>query len=644
MQSRRIRLATGGCDDEHSWAWISPAGEFIEVRNHSDWALANRQEQIYAEALSDRSEDQPLGILTNDQIRRSFIRAAVFDDENFRKGPPKDLIQKGQVYKIPDDVRLRAEKRGLPNLSMGTWPLRTRLTSSEEKFLAAEGVYPEIVEVDRDNSWNRKVMRAWENFGVDLSAALGIRASDALKREGWIKVSNAFALGGYREPNAKQWAAFFKNTIKCWKAVGIRPPVEKEKFFLSINSRYEEMTYAEAVDIYCPRDIQDEIFEYLLEGSPSPTLDKRQTARSEVFFDEYVRRTGIDPRTPSLPPKSPEAPSVLEAPSNPKRDRKMRERYPTRRASAERVAARYIEAKYDPYAPQSAAVVLDTHLYTMTVSDEDDLNLDVRREPSQMGALMKRARQWSLDEFTEYMEKYAWNNRIDELRKSLADEHLEYRVMVNGKVKDKGVTSEAKMPRLRESLADRYKYEKWADVMEIVTRPRPKSDYRKLDALLKAQAERERAWANLYADLRVPQPVLVDGMNSSDTVSVWVEDRGVRVGGIYLSKEDHTSNLMFPGCEDDIRNLVAQYGDGPVWTVPKSTMWPEYRGKGTGIALYLRGIEILRAKGPKPVYLEAHHCLRSKSGVFGLTSEDALRVWKKLAARFPSSGTVIAIV
>lgn len=317
-----------------------------------------------------------------------------------------------------------------------------------------------------------------------------------------------------------------------------------------------------------------------------------------------------------------------------------------RSTSSARVAARYIAAKfkYDRYAPESVEDVLHKHLYTVTVGREDELNFDVSNEPSQMGALMNRARKWSLDEFIAYMEEYAWVDRIDELRKSLATEHLEYRVMVNGKVKSKGVTSEADLPRTREYLAHFFKYEKWADKMEIVTRPRPKADYAKLDALLKAQAERERAWADLYADLRVPKPELVDGQFTSDTMMVWVQDRGVRVGGIHLSKEDHTSDLTFVGCEEDIRKLVAQYGDGPVWTVPKSTLWPEYRGKGTGVAVYQRAIERLRAKGPKPVYLEAHHCLRSGSGVFGTTSEDALRVWKKLTTRFPSSGTVIAIV
>ena len=309
-----------------------------------------------------------------------------------------------------------------------------------------------------------------------------------------------------------------------------------------------------------------------------------------------------------------------------------------------RVAARYVEAKYDPYAPQSSEDVLQKHLYTMTVNDADDLNLDARREPSQMAALMNRARKGSLDEFTAYMEMYAWVNRIDELRKSLEAEPLEYRIMVDGKVKGKGVTSEANLPELKEVLSDHYEYRKWADVMEIVTRPRPKADYRKLDALLAARVERERAWADLYADLRVPQAVLEVSLALSDVIAIEVMDRGVLVGGITLTWEDHTSDLTYTGCEADLRKLVAEHGDGPVWTVPKSTLWPEYRGKGTGTDLYLRGIEIIRSKGHRPAYLEAHHCLQTGSGTFGSTSEDALRVWKKLVQRFPSSGTVIAIV
>lgn len=353
MANGMHRQASGGCDDEHSWAWISPTGEFYEVANHAEWALANRKEETYAEALSTRPYRKSL-YNNNERIFSSFLHAAVFDNDAFLKGPPKDLFQLGRVYQIPDDVRRRAEARGLPTLSMGSWALRTRLTPAEERFLASEGVYPEVVDVDRDNAWNRKVMKVWKEKHSDFDLHTRSLAEGILEREGWIKVSNAYGLGGLQEPTPKQWASFFRNVVKCWKAMGIRPPVEKEKLFLSVGSRYEDMTYDAAIDIYCPRDVQDEIFEYLLGGRPSPTFSLRQQARADALFDDYVRRTGIDPRTvsgpvdPSANQGNPAGQAKPQNPmrerKNPMRERKQRERYPTRRASAERVAARYLTA------------------------------------------------------------------------------------------------------------------------------------------------------------------------------------------------------------------------------------------------------------------------------------------------------------
>lgn len=637
-----MRVATGGCDNEHSWAWLSPTGDFIEVEHHSSWALTNYPDETYAEY--ERSlRDSPSGRTVSRDLYMALARGAIYGPESFYDRPPQDLLQRGRVYQVPEEVRRRAAARGLPTLSMGTWPLNKRLTATEERFLEAEGVYPEVVEVDQDNAWNRKVRKTWDEHRSEIYSDTLDSAKKALHKAGWISVANAYSLGGVVEPTAKQWESFFRNVLDCWKAVGLRPPIEREKLDLSVGDRYTEMPYEDAIDRYCPRRLQDELYEYLLEGHPSQTYGDRFEARREREREEYaeiLRQRGVDPFAP-IPLKV--TPPVR--PPNPMRERKLRERYPARRASAERVAARHLEAKYDPYAPKSAQEVLDTHLYTIIVGDDDALNRDVSGKPSQMGALMNRARKWSLDEFTAYMEKYAWNDRIDELRRSLAAEPLEYRVMVNGKAKGKGTTSEADLPRLRDALADHYEYRKWADVMEIVTRPRPKSDYKKLDALIKAKAAREAAWADLYADLRTPKLELVDGQISSYMMIVWATDRGVRVGGIVLEIADHdTVDMTFTGCAADVHKLAAQYGDGPVWTVAKATMWPEYRGKGAGVALYLRAIELLRAKGPKPVYLEANHCLTSQSGVFGTTSEDARRVWGKLAARFPSSGNVIAIV
>lgn len=317
-------------------------------------------------------------------------------------------------------------------------------------------------------------------------------------------------------------------------------------------------------------------------------------------------------------------------------------RYIGEMTPASRVATRHIESAYDPYRPRSAEEVLDTHLFTH--HEPDELNTDIQNNASPRTALLKRARAWALPEFVEYMEQYAWNNNIETLRRSLENEPLEYRIIVKGKVKGKGFTSESELPNLRESIVDNYTFRKWADELEIVTRPRPASDWKKLDALVKAKSEREIAWAKMYADLRTLRPEIEPPDVTSHAITIIVRDQGVAVGGIAISYVEHTARLEFDGCSKNIRELADKYGDGEVWAVPKSTLWPEYRGQGLGLALYLKGIEALRTRGKRPTYLEAHQCLTQSQNIFGITSADALRVWAKLTTRFPSSGTVIAIV
>jgi len=321
--------------------------------------------------------------------------------------------------------------------------------------------------------------------------------------------------------------------------------------------------------------------------------------------------------------------------------------------SIERVASRFLEAKYDPFEPKSADEVLYTHLYTIRPDAMDELNQDVTGEASARTALLKRARAWSLDKFTEHMEQYAWNNRIDELRNGLAEEPLQYRVVVNRKTKAKGNTAKGDVAQLQENLKELYKYEKWADQWELVVQPRPKSDYRKLDALVAMRKERERAWASLYKQLREQKPGIQEDRSGGNWASLLVVDQGVKVGGIQAENIERTDFEKVPalkskpvlsgGCWEDILKLAERFGDGEVWAIHKSTLWPEYRGKGLGFNLYEKLIHTLKRR-PGPVYLEAGECLRSGGSTFGLTSADAHRVWKKLVVKYPSSGTVIAIV
>lgn len=319
-------------------------------------------------------------------------------------------------------------------------------------------------------------------------------------------------------------------------------------------------------------------------------------------------------------------------------------------ASVSRVAHRYLRAKYDRYAPKTFASVLETHLYTVRPGNEDDLNKDVTGKASGAAALLNRAHAWSFPAFLEYAEKYAFNENIEELQEDLEAHPLLYRVVQNGKTRVRGNTSEQEVRSgtLREHIEDYYKYERWftkGGPWEIVTKPRPKADFRKLDNLIKERAKREKLWKAYYDKLRKPDPEIIEAHNTSEAINLLVQDHGVAVGGILVeatgtSTEKGRSILMAnDACWQDIRTLAEKYGDGIVWTAVKSTLWPPYRRKGLGFALYLETASRLKNKPGGTQFLIPHGCW----GSMGNTSPDANRVWKKLVRKFPSAGTVVAI-
>jgi len=318
--------------------------------------------------------------------------------------------------------------------------------------------------------------------------------------------------------------------------------------------------------------------------------------------------------------------------------------------SASRVASRYVTAKYDKYAPKDASKVLSTHLFLQPGNPDPELDVDVQGQPSPWAPILQRARRWSLSDFTKHMEQYAFNENIEELERGLVEEPLLYRVVQNGKTRARGNTSEEwyRSGNLRERIEDYHKYERWmkSEVpWEIIVKPRPKSDYRKLDALKKIRIEREKAWADLYKKLRSPDGAeIVEDRAGSNVLRFFVQNHDVFVGGI-AAEESGTSTdkgrsiVISDDCWKDIRALAERHGNGLVWTVTQSTLWPEYRRKGLGSALYEAVIDALKSKAGGPHFLIPHGCW----GPMGNTSPDAQRVWKKLWSRYPSEGDVIVV-
>lgn len=317
--------------------------------------------------------------------------------------------------------------------------------------------------------------------------------------------------------------------------------------------------------------------------------------------------------------------------------------------AAHRVASRYIEAKYDKYAPKDAREVLSTHLFLRPGNLDRELDVDVRGQHTPWAPILQRARQWSLSDFTKHMEQYAFNGNIGALERELAEEPLLYRVVQDGKTRVRGNTSEEwyRSGNLRKRIEDYYRHDRWMRSgvpWEIVVKPRPKSDYRKLDALKKMRVEREKAWADLYKRLRSPDGAEIVEDRAGSNARFLVQNHDVFVGGI-TAEETGTSTdkgrsiVIHDDCWKDIRALAERHGDGLVWTVTKSTLWPEYRRKGIGTKLYETVIAALKSKSGGPHFLIPHGCW----GPMGNTSPDAQRVWKKLWSSYPSSGNVIVV-
>lgn len=333
--------------------------------------------------------------------------------------------------------------------------------------------------------------------------------------------------------------------------------------------------------------------------------------------------------------------------------------------SSTRVASRYLNAtilrdgydlkpeNYDPLTSEDIIRKLRQRDYSGE-GEEDALKVG-----SFEAAVYHRAQNGTEKEFTTQMDSPAKHenlveelqNMVDKIRRSLSEEPLMYRVVVDGKTKNKGYTAEKDVPDLRAHLKDWNKYEKWADRWELVLEPRP--DLRKqeaairerqvaLQALTEAKKSRVQAWSALYKDLRTPSPKVHVGLATSDVVRIYVVDHGLVVGGLSAERVGVSdSRKVVNGlCESDLHKLTSTYGHGEVWIVITSHLPPTLRGQHIGTRLY----EMLAQNIPHPAYIVGNACL--EQGGYedvGLTSADARRVWQSLSRKYPVSGLVMRV-
>lgn len=296
-------------------------------------------------------------------------------------------------------------------------------------------------------------------------------------------------------------------------------------------------------------------------------------------------------------------------------------------------------AKYDPYEIAMMSPSRAISNFTWGVRGDEAINKDARGHVDGRAALYNRAIEWSEDDFIKNLEFYAAPHKIEELRLDLATKPLEYKIISpKGKVVSRGTaTDERDIEKIKANgLSDGGVYP--GHTIEV--KPRGKADVRKLKELEQAQAERKQAFKALYDDLRTPK--LEWRMDRElDLVSVYILDHDVIVGGASATFADYSDDKdpSSGTCWKDIQALAQERGHGPVWTVPTSFLKPHLRGKHLGLELYEKLAYAVKRVGG--MYMEPHGCLGSGGSTFGATSQDAHRVWKALARKFPSSGEVI---
>jgi hypothetical protein len=104
----------------------------------------------------------------------------------------------------------------------------------------------------------------WEKYKKGISHVVKSFSHASLLEMGWLSASNAYNLGGSKEPTDAQLNVFFQQVLKCWKELRIRPKINIKQFTLSVGPQRRTNTYEDALEAYCSRKLQDAFYDYLL--------------------------------------------------------------------------------------------------------------------------------------------------------------------------------------------------------------------------------------------------------------------------------------------------------------------------------------------------------------------------------------------
>lgn len=215
------RIASARCKglDDHSWAWISPAGDFHEVSDHATWAY-------------------------NYQGMRERVVQRVFKEEKLETlRSPQGYKDGSRIIKVSSDfyLKMMAELAKIPPLRSED-PLPNLPLHSEEEDTALSA-WEIVVDAFR---------YAWRDWSLNI-----------FLEDGWLHASNPNTVQVY-DPNGADpavWDTFFRMSYECLKD----GPVVAELRFNGYQKRQSlpPRSWGEALEKYASKDVSEEIFEDL---------------------------------------------------------------------------------------------------------------------------------------------------------------------------------------------------------------------------------------------------------------------------------------------------------------------------------------------------------------------------------------------
>lgn len=273
-----------GCSkDEHSWAWISPSGEFTPVDDHGTWAA---QHPKYRKEIVDLLlADGPRDLLTSrgfsymdhsdkkirvspayfdlmtEKLVNSDLDQLTPDTDPPTLNLPRESFTEYKINPLYSDLpEVKRKLRKFP-LLQETWTSKTKLTRFESEFIFwmddeyGEGEWVDEKKIVKPNSHEVKLRSAWRSLVWFYIHNVRSIANKTLVKYGWMAAGNPFNAWVSDTDNTAQWDAFFTEGVKCYK---LDPMLEE--FHVQLDSSYIKTTYGEALERFASRRVSDHLF------------------------------------------------------------------------------------------------------------------------------------------------------------------------------------------------------------------------------------------------------------------------------------------------------------------------------------------------------------------------------------------------